>query len=718
MAVLGKIRERSLLLIGIIGFALFAFIAEELFRSCESTRNEASQRAGEVLGESLDVQTFNTMVDEYTSAMKVMQQRDDFSADELSQIRDMVWQQYVTNKVLGAECEKLGLMVTDKEMQAVLAEGTNPMLLQTPFVNQQTGKFDVTQLKDFKKNYATLRSTNPQAAEQMKAINDYWQFIEKNLRQQLLAQKYQTLLAGCMLSNGISEDAMYKAENEESTIQLASFAYSSIKDDDKSVAVSDADLKAKYEEIKGIFINPSETRRISYVDYQIVPSSSDMTALKKSFDGYKAQLDSANGKYADIVRKAGSLLTYNGLPKLKEAYPADIAALIDSTAVGATAAVKENKADNTMNVIKVINKVSRPDSIEYRMIQLADADAAKLATKADSVSNALKGGADFEVIAKNYGQTGTKNWLTTAQYQNAPSMDEETEKYLNAIIEGAVNEIQTVKLTNGTLVLQVTDKKAVKDMYDVAVIKKAIEFSKETSTNAYNKFSAYVANAQNLEGLKKAAKAQGYEVKTADVTKQDHKVAGINSTSDLLKWIFNADTKIGDMYTEHLECGDNGDHLMVAVLDQINEEGYLTLENEQVKDYVKNLALNDKKAEVLMAKASKCNSVEAAKAQGAKVSEVKQITFASSAFIPELGAQEPAISGAASALAKGQVSKAIKGNKGVYILKVTDKKNLNAKKDKKALAQKVQQKALMAAQQYMNDLVYNAKVKDNRYIFF
>ncbi|MCQ2244938.1 MAG: SurA N-terminal domain-containing protein [Bacteroidaceae bacterium] len=718
MAVLGKIRERSLLLIGIIGFALFAFIAEELFRSCESTRNEQNMRAGEVLGEKLDVNSFNAMVDEYTSAMKIMQNREDFSADELSQIRDMAWNQYVQNKVLGAECEKLGLMVTDKEMQAVLAEGTNPMLLQTPFVNQQTGKFDVTQLKDFKKNYSTLRSTNPQAAEQMKQINDYWQFIEKNLRQQILQQKYQALVAGCLLSNSVSEDALYKAENEEISVQLASFAYTSIKDDDKSVAVTDADIKAKYDEVKGMFVNATESRSISYVDYQITPSSADMAALRKSFEGYKAQLDSANGNVSDIVRKAGSLISYNGMPKTKSSFPADIRALIDSTAVGVTTAVKESKGDNTMNVVKILGKVSRPDSIEYRAIQIVDADAAKIATKADSVSKALKGGADFETIAKAYGQTGAKQWLTTDMYQNAPSIDGDNKKYIDAIVDGAVNDVQTIAMTNVTLVLQVTEKKATKEMYDVAVIKKAIEFSKETSTDAYNKFSAYVANAQNLEGLKKGAKAAGYEVKTADVTKQDHKVAGINSTSDLLKWIFNKDTNIGDMYTEHLECGDNGDHLMVAVLDQVNEEGFLTLDNKQVKEFVKNLAIKDKKAEVLMAKAAKCNSVDAAKAQGAKVSEVKQITFASPAFIQELGAQEPAISGAAAALAKGKVSKPIKGNAGVYILKVTDKKNLNGKKDKKELAQKLQQQSLMAAQQFMNELVRNANVKDNRYIFF
>ena len=168
MAVLGKIRERSLLLICIIGFALFAFIAEELFRSCETTRNEASQRAGEVLGEKLDVQSFNVMVEEYTNAMKVAQQRDDFSADELSQIRDMAWNSYVSQKILENECNKLGLTVTDKEMQNLLAEGTHPMLSQTPFVNQQTGKFDVNMLKEFISNYK--KNQNPQVTEQLKPI--------------------------------------------------------------------------------------------------------------------------------------------------------------------------------------------------------------------------------------------------------------------------------------------------------------------------------------------------------------------------------------------------------------------------------------------------------------------------------------------------------------------------------------------------------------------
>ena len=537
------------------------------------------------------------------------------------------------------------------------------------------------------------------------------------MRNQILQQKYQSLLAGCMLSNEISEKAQFEAENQENTIQLAAFPFSSVNDND--VKVAESDLKSKFEELKAGFRRFTETRNIQYVDFQIVPSSADINALNKDFAAYKTQLEEATD-LAEVVRKSGSVVAYNGLAKTKNSYSSDVVALIDSTAVGATTAVKENKSDNTMNVMKIVSKVSLTDSVEFRAIQVADADAAKAATKADSVYNALQGGADFETIAKKYGQTGAKQWMTSAMYQNAPTLDQDTKAYLDALLKGEVNAIQKVSLTKGSIIVQVTSKKAMTDMYDIAVIKKPIKFSKETSTKEFNRFSEYVTKSTSLEDLKKNAKQYGYEVKTAkDVTKNTHNVAGVRSTADVLRWIFNNDTKEGDIYTDHLECGDNGDHLMVVVLDKINPEGYADLNDEDVKNYIKTLAINDKKAEKLMEKASKCKSVADAQKAGAKVSEVKQINFASPAFIPETGAQEPALSGAVVATAKGKVSKApVKGNAGVYVFQVTEKTNLPGKFDKAAMSQKLQQKALSAAQQYMQELIQNADVKDNRYLFF
>ena len=106
----------------------------------------------------------------------------------------------------------------------------------------------------------------------------------------------------------------------------------------------------------------------------------------------------------------------------KEAWPSDIASAIDSMAVGATSAVKVNASDNTLNIVKLMSKQQLPDSIQYRVIQVAAASQAEAKTKADSIHSALAAGADFEALAKKYGQTGEKAWMTTKQYEYAQTM--------------------------------------------------------------------------------------------------------------------------------------------------------------------------------------------------------------------------------------------------------------------------------------------------------
>ena len=218
MAVLGKIRSKGVILIGVIGFALFAFIAEEFFRSCDAVSNERRAQVGEVLGNKVNVQDFQKLVDEYTNVIKMTQGRENLSDEELNQVKDVVWNTYVQNEIINNEAEKLGLKVTDQELQNVLNAGTNPMLLQTPFVNQQTGRFDANMLKQFLAEYKQAQGTNPQLADQYASLYEFWTFIEKSLRQQLLAQKYQTLFAGCLLSNPVSAKmAAFISANRDKT---------------------------------------------------------------------------------------------------------------------------------------------------------------------------------------------------------------------------------------------------------------------------------------------------------------------------------------------------------------------------------------------------------------------------------------------------------------------------------------------------------------------
>ena len=716
MAALGTIRKRGVILVCIISFGLFAFIAEEAFRSCDSAKNNERQQIGEVFGEKISVQEFQKLVDEYTEVIKMQQGQDNLPEEQMNQVKDMVWNSYIQNKIVAHEAEKLGLTVTDAELQDILKTGTSPMLAQTPFVNQQTGRFDVSALQKFLADYKAQKanpSANAQMMDQYTKIYNYWSFIEKTLRQQTLAQKYQSLLAHCFLSNPVEAKMAFKEENEESKIQLAAFPYSDIQDD--KVKVVESDLKAKYDEMKARFKQPVESRDIKFVDIQVEASQADRAALNKEFAGYHTQLAAAADP-TEVVRKSASTVAYLGIPVAKDAFPSDIAATLDSMAVGATTAVKANTADNTLNIVKLVNKQQLPDSIQYRVIQVAAASVAEAKAKADSIQGAISGGADFEAIAKKYGQTGEKAWMTTRQYEFAQSMDKDNKAFINALNTQAVNATSQLQLGQGYVILQVCDRKAMIEKYTAAVIKKNVDFSQDTYRTAYNKFSSFVSANQTADEIVKNAAKSGYKVQDLkDITTATHYVANIHSTREALKWIFEAkEGSVSPMY----ECGNN-DHLLVVVLDKINRIGFRGLDDPQVKEMVKAEVIKDKKAEMIEAKLNGVKNIAAAKSKGAKVSEVNQITFAAPVFVASVGASEPALSGAVSATKKGVFSAhPVKGNAGVYLFLVTNKSNRPVKFDEKAQEQKCRQKSMQYAGNFMNELYLNANVVDNRYLFF
>ena len=714
MAAIGKIRSWGPVLATVIGLALFAFIAEEMFRSCEATNNEKRQQVGEVLGKKISVQDFQSLVDEYQEVIKTTQGRDNLSEEELNQVKDQVWQQFVSNTVIESECAKLGLTVTDEELQSVLKVGTNPMLLQTPFVNQQTGRFDATQLTKFLADYKKLQAQGGQQLEQYDRIYKYWKFMERMLRQNILTTKYQSLLSQCLLSNPISAKMSFDARNEESDIQLAVLPYSSIKDSD--VEPSDADLKAKYGELKEQFRQYTESRDIKYVDFQVVASKADRDGLMKTMQDAQQQLESGMVP-AEVVRKAQSQIPYTGISVTRNALPGDIAVKVDSMSVGQISAPFETTYDNTLNVVKLIAKTQMPDSVEFRQIQVGGQTAEEAHKRADSIYTALKGGADFEALAKKYGQTAEKQWMTSAMYERSQTIDADSKNYIAAINSMEANELKNVEFTNGNIVLQVTARKAMVTKYDVAIVKHTIDFSKGTYSDAYNKFSQYVSENKTLEGLEKNAQKFGFRVQERkDLYNSEHTVAGLRATREAMKWIF--DSKAGEVSPLY-ECGNN-DHLLVIALTAVHPEGYRDMNDEQVKNNLKAEVVKDKKFQKLAEKLAGVKSIADAKAKGAIVDSVHQITFSAPVFVQAAGGSEPALSGAVAAVKAGQFSPAVvKGNNGAYLFQVLSKKQREgAKYDEKQQMQQMQQQATQAAGRFMYELMQKANIKDNRYLFF
>lgn len=716
MAALQTIRNRGKILIAAVGLALFAFIIEEGVRSISYFRNESHQRVGEVCGTKINVQEFNQMVDEYADIIKLSNNLSSLNDEQMTQIRDQVWGQYVQQQIVENECAKLGLTVTDAEMQSIINEGRNPMLMQTPFV--QNGRFDANQLKQFLAQSSKIlgdATISNEVKDQYRQILAMWNYIEKSIRKETLSMKYQRLFAGALVSNPVAAKAAFNARATESEIVMAALPYSTVAD--SLVAATDKEMKAKYNELKQIFETQSETRNIKYIDILVTPSAADEEALLDEMKGY-AQALAEGADPAKTVREAASLVAYSALPLRKEALEHEAAEALDTLSVGGQVGPFFHAHDNSYNIVRLIGKTTLPDSVEVRQIFAPGDDMAASEKTADSIINALNAGADFDTIAKAYNQPAAKNWIVSQQYEGQ-MIDAASKKIIETVSTATVGAYNKIVLEGqGVIVSQVTDRRNMVEKYDVAVIKRVKEFSKDTYNKAFNDFSSFLAGNTTLEAMQENAAAAGYTVQTRQgMANTEHYVAGVRNTRDAMRWAFNDDTKVGDVSPLY-ECGDN-DHLLCVVLTGINKKGYMPLEDEQVNDYVKSQVLKDKKAVVLTEKMANAKSVEEVAQMDRAVNDtVRRITLASNAYISKTASSEPALSGAVSAAKEGEFKTAVKGNAAVYAFKVLSQKSNGETYDQAQAMKQQAQTVLNNAGNFTSELYKKAKVVDNRYLFY
>ena len=712
MATLQNIRSKGPLLVIVIGLALFAFIAGDAWKVMQPHQPHDVR---EVNGDALSAQEYQNLVEEYTEVIKLSRGVTALNDEQTNQVRDEVWRSYVNNKLVEKEAKALGLTVSAAEIQDILKAGVHPLLQQTPFRNPQTGAFDKDMLNKFLVDYAKMNESQmpAQYAEQYNNMYKYWSFIQKTLVQSRLAEKYQALVAKALLSNPVEAQDAFDARVNQYDLLMAAVPYSSIVD--STIVVKESELKDLYNKKKEQFKQYQESRDIKYIDVQVTASAEDRAAIQQEVDEATAQLATTTDDYTSFIRSVGSEAPYVDLFYNKTAFPSDVVARLDSASVGSVYGPYYNGADNTINSFKVVAKTASADSIEFRQIQVFAEDALKTKALADSIYTAIKGGANFADLAKKYGQTGETNWMSSAQYEGA-QIDGDNLKFISAINNTGVNEVVNLPLGQANVILQVTNKKAVKDKYKVAVVKREVEFSKETYNRAYNDFSQFIAANPTAEKMIANAEEAGYKLlDRRDLYSSEHTIGGVRGTKEALRWAFSA--KPGDVSGLY-ECGES-DHMVAVALVGVTPEGYRPL--KAVQDQLRAEIVKDKKAEKIMAdmKAANATSLDQYKAMSGAVSDsLKLVTFAAPAYVSALRSSEPLVGAYASVAEMNKLSAPIKGNAGVFVLQMYGKDKLsdtfNAKDEEATLANM----HARFASRLMNDLYLKGKVKDTRYLFF
>ncbi len=708
MATLQKLRNMGPLLVIFVGLALFAFIAGDAWRLFQS--HTVDQNVGSINGEELSAVEFQKMYEEYVNAVKFARGTNALTEDEMNQVKDEVWSSYISNQVLQAEAEKIGLTVTTAELQAIIDAGASPLLAQTPFRNDK-GAFDKDGLYNFLNQYDSNKE-NPEYTEMHKPVYDYWKFIEKTIMLNTLTEKYQALVENSYIGNPIVAQSNYEANSNTYDIEVVAYPYSAVKDD--ACSATDSEIEELYNQKKENYKQAYESRNIKYVSYRVTPSAADRNELQAELGEYADSLGNDNADYASIARLAGSEVAYSEMPWQKSAYPEEVQTRIDSTAINTVVGPFYNQYDDSYTVFKLLSKSTMPDSVQYSALMVNAENAEKTAALADSLLAALKGGADFKEVSKKYNQENNDNiWFTSAMYEGMPMNN--SNSMLNALVNGKKCDFQILDTETPTskIIYRITDTKNPVEKYNAVVIKRQNEFSNDTYNEAYNKFSQFVASCKEVAELEKNAEEFGFRVMVQNnVHTGTHKIANISGTKEALRWIFEANEgEVSPLY----ECGDN-DYLMVAALTEINEKGFAPINN--LRPMLNNEIVNDKKAEKIMAEINGKKMEQIKGMENIKTCETRRITFSAPAYISATASNEPAICAVASKLNVGEESAPIKGKGGVYVIKLVAKNpkggEYNAKSEEEAI------KAMGARESYrlLTELIQNADVEDNRYRFF
>ena len=712
MATLQKIRSKGPLLLIVIGLAMLAFILGDAWKIIRP--NQGIQYVGTIAGEDITAMEFQDELEVYSDVVKFINQIQDFTEEEQNSLKDEVWSTMVRDRILYKEANGIGLTVTDAEIRDAIERGDDPFLARTPFSNAEGG-FDADVLKSFLAFYAEIdeESVSPEEYEYYHSMYNYWLFIEKNIKTNLLYAKYTALVEGTILSNPVAAKNAFDNRILRADVLMASLPYSTVADAD--VKVSSSDLKAVYNEEKPALYNYSENRDIVFIDYEIVPTQSDREALLAEMNETVNQMESDVEDYAAFLRRAGSVVSFSEVARSAKNLPEDVAERLDSVKVGGVFGPYYNDLEDSYNAFKYISDATGYDSIQYAMIQVVMADEEAALNRADSIVTAAKQrGADFAAIAQNYGQIASEQWIAADSYERA-AITGDNALFLNTMNGMKKGDVTKINITGAILVIKVTDVKTPVKKYNLAIVKRPVEFSEETSNAAYNKLSAFLSINTTVEDLRNNAEDSDFRLLYyPNFENYNHTVGGVAKSHEALRWAFGAqEGEVSRIY----EVGDANDHLLVVGVEKIHPRGTRSLEDATPSLTLK--TLKNKKYEMLKGQLAGKSIDEVKAIDGVRIDTIRLVNFNNDAYVASISSNEAIVGPSVLNLEQNQLSAPMQGDNCVFVAEKITPDSWTAEFDDKSeelRTRSISSSRIMSG--LLEELYMKAKVVDNRYKIF
>ena len=670
MAIIGKIRKRSGLLIGAIGVAMVLFIAGDLLSSGSSLfGGPEDQSLGEIDGTSISRIDFENEVE------RVLPFYLNYPPNQQRAIaQNLVWQRIMADEVYNPRYEALGLTVTGPEI-GDLINGTRP----SPVITNNQSFVD-PQTRQPRDGYADPNNPNQLnlnlIAQQLQALGnserpeDRHSFVtlENNIIQTRLLEKYSNLVKKAMYVTSKEAEKFHDESNRKYKVKLVSKSYAEI--DESDIEVSESEIESYYNEHKeeAWFRQTDPVRSVDYVVWDIEPTEDDILTEQEKLEK-KVKDRFAKSPNVQAFLQGFSQNFKNGMRDVAATDADSLFLPLDTTCLDAE--------DNTvfgpfrngkeLTLVKVVRTFSSADTAEARHIQMpldAGRDSATVFALADSLMTALQDDiSQFEVIAAQYsndvstsGQGGNMGRFSSRERALQPAL-------ADSIFSGPTGKLMMVKTPVAVHIVEVLDQTEQVKRATLATAVKEVTPGKNTMNKAFKVSSKFISNHNSTEKfLENEEKEVLHEDDISDIQLN---FANYENPSEILTWIREAEA--GTVALQPFEMGNS---IVVAHLASVVEEGVKPLELRKVQDYIKAQVIQEKKADKIVEMASGKSGINEIAAALSTAAESQELTFAQ-ATMPN-GIQEPKVMGSLSTLSQGSVSSPIKGNSGVYYLELEE----------------------------------------------